>query len=504
MRVDPKSGNFTLAVLLAALTAVLLIVCFPKFNLIWFAPFALAPLLVALAWEGPRLRNFLTGWIAGLIYWGGSCYWIHFVLAVHGGMAGWAAWLGFAVFCIYKALPLGAFALLAGFLIRRRWAVLTIPALWVAIESTHGYFGFAWLDLGNAGITMSVLARLAPWTGVYGLSFAFGMMGTAVALLVLRRPRMELVPLLALPLIALAPPLPKAEPGAESAVLVQPDIPEEADWTAQWVAGMQSRLETLTLRELLAAPSAAPRLIVWPEMPMPLYYDQDPRFRAEVNELARRAGAWLILNVTPHDEHGAPRNSALLVSPQGEPVARYDKVNLVPFGEYVPGFFKALVEKVSNEAGDFAPGERQVLLPAGGHKIGAFICYESVFPDYVRRFAANGAEVLVNISNDGWYGKTAARDQHLSIVRMRAAENRRWILRATNDGITSTIDPAGRVYRNLPSYQPGAARTGYTWIGATTFYSRHGNWFVWVCVAIAIAGLLRVLSASARFPTRGV
>jgi apolipoprotein N-acyltransferase len=195
------------------------------------------------------------------------------------------------------------------------------------------------------------------------------------------------------------------------------------------------------------------------------------------------------VNVTPHTASGAPLNSALLISPEGRPVGRYDKMNLVPFGEFVPRPFKALVDKVSTEGGDFAPGERQVVLPAGEHRIGAFVCYESVFPDFVRRFADMGADLYVNISNDGWYGKTAARDQHLKIVRMRAAESRRWILRATNDGITSTIDPAGRVYRDLPPYTDAAVGTGYSYVKDVTFYSRHGDWFVWVCAGLAVVGL---------------
>jgi apolipoprotein N-acyltransferase len=494
--------RFGISLVLAGVSALLLILTFPKFDVAWLAPFALAPLLVAVAKEGPRPRNFLLGWIAGLIYWAGTCYWIHFVLAVHGGMAGWAAWLGFALFCGIKALHFAFFALLAGLLMPRRWAVVAVPALWVAIESTHGLFGFAWLDLGNAGVNMAVLARLAPFTGVYGLSFAFAMMGTAVALLALRRPRLDLVPLLAIPLVAFLPSLPAAERGAQTAVLVQPNISEEADWTPQWIAAMQSRLLALTLKQAFADPAERPALIVWPEMPMPLYYYQDPAFRQEVNALARQAHAWLILNATPHNPAGAPLNSALLVSPQGEPAARYDKVNLVPFGEFVPRPFKSLVEKVSTESSDFAPGPGPLLLPAGGHPIGAFICYESVFPDYVRRFPALGAELLVNISNDGWYGKSAARDQHLAIVRMRAAENRRWVLRATNDGLTTTIDPAGRVLRNLPPYVDGAARTRFSWSAGTTFYARHGNWFVWVCAGLTVFGYpWRITSTS---PSRTV
>ncbi|HVX67985.1 MAG TPA: apolipoprotein N-acyltransferase, partial [Bryobacteraceae bacterium] len=412
------------------------------------------------------------------------------VLAMHGGMAQWAAWLAFALFCVLKAIHLGVFALAAGWLVPRRWALLTVPALWVAIERTHSTFGFAWLTLGNAGVDMAAPARLAPFTGVYGISFIFAMMGCAVALLALRRSRLELVPLAALLLLALVPKLPEAQRGTETAVLVQPNLSESAQWTPQWVSQMRNRLASLSLRCALAPGAPAPSLIVWPEAPLPSYYDRDPEFREFVNGLARHTGANLILNVTPWTDAGSPLNSALLVSPQGQPLGRYDKMNLVPFGEFVPWPFRTIVDKMSSEGGDFAAGTRQVLLPAGTHRIGAFVCYESVFPDFVRRFAGQGAELYVNISNDGWYGRSAAREQHLKIVRMRAAESRRWILRATNDGITATIDPAGRLWRNLPPYTAAAARTNYSYVRETTFYSRHGDWFVWLAMALAVAGLI--------------
>jgi apolipoprotein N-acyltransferase len=477
-----------LNLLLASASALLLVLVFPHFGLAFAAPFALTPLVVAVAREQGRLRRFLLGWAVGVAYWAGVCYWIEYVLAMHGGMAPWAAWLGFALFCVLKALHLGVFALGAGWLIERRWALVTVPALWVAIERTHGELGFAWLTLGNAGVDMSMLSRLAPFTGVYGLSFAFAMMAVAVALVALRRPRVELAPLAVLLLLAALPKLPEPQRGTEAAVLVQPNISETAEWTPEWVARMRDRLETLSLRAALTPDAPPPALIVWPEAPLPSYYDRDPVFREEVNGLARRTGAHLIVNVTPYTAAGAPLNSALLISPTGQPLGRYDKMNLVPFGEFVPWPFRTLVDKMSSEGGDFARGTRQTLLEAGTHRIGAFVCYESVFPDFVRRFPAAGADLYVNISNDGWYGRTAARDQHLLIVRMRAAENRRWILRATNDGITATIDPAGRVWPNLAPYTAAAARTGFSYVRETTFYSRHGDWFVWLSVLLMLAG----------------
>jgi apolipoprotein N-acyltransferase len=186
---------------------------------------------------------------------------------------------------------------------------------------------------------------------------------------------------------------------------------------------------------------------------------------------------------------GAPLNSATLVSPEGFRVSRYDKVNLVPFGEFVPWPFGALTEKVSKEAGDFAAGRAIVISPVDDRKISVFICYESVFPNFVRRFAAQGAQALFTISNDGWFGKTAARRQHLEIVRMRAVENRRWILRAANDGITAAIDPAGRVRSALPLFVEATASVRFDYETGQTFYTRHGDWFAALCALLAAACL---------------
>jgi apolipoprotein N-acyltransferase len=474
--------------ILALASAGLLILTFPKFSLVWLAPIALAPLLVAVTREPRWLRRFLLGWCAGVVYWFGVCYWIEFVLAFHGGLGDAVGWAVFLLFCVAKAIHLGVFAVLAGYLMQRWWAAPTVAALWVAVECTHGPLGFAWLTLGNAGIDMAIPLRLAPFTGVYGLSFVFALMGTAVALVLLRRPRRELfwmAPILLLPLL---PAMPPAERGREAALLLQPNISETEEWTAEKVTRLKQRLVMLSLQGSLAE-RQPPSIIVWPEAPAPLYYAEDAELRGYINNLARTAHASVLAGIVAHTPGGAPLNSAALIGPEGTLVSRYDKVNLVPFGEFVPWPF-GFANKISTETGDFTAGTHVVVSPAGAHKIGTFICYESVFPGFVRRFAADGAEVLFNISNDGWFGKTAARGQHLSIVRMRAAENRRWILRATNDGITATIDSAGRLRGTLPSYEEAASYTGFSYESGLTVYSRWGDWFALVCAALAILGLV--------------
>lgn len=473
--------------LLALATGALLVLAFPPFDLAWLAAVGLAPLLVALDREPRPGRRFLLGYAAGALYWAATCYWIQFVLTAHGGIPAAAAWGALALFAMVKGLHLGAFALAAGAVLASRWAVLAAPALWVAVERTHGPLGFSWLALGNAGIEMQIPARAAPYAGVYGVSFVFAVMSTALALVILRRPRRQLAPAAALAALYLLPELPPAQNGEQTAVLVQPNVSQTAEWTESWIERQHERL--VFLSEHTARAGRPPWLIVWPEVPAPLYYEEDARLREKVNGLAQRTRAWILLNVVPHTPEGAPLNSVLLVSPEGRPAGRYDKMRLVPFGEYVPRPF-GFLRKIAGEAGDFAPGERLVVLQAGERRIGAFVCYEAAFPDLVRRFAQGGAELLVNISNDGWWGRTAARDQHLKIARMRALENGRWLLRATNDGITAAIDPAGRVRRRLPPFAQAGMGVTFSFARERTVFTRYGEWFVILCAALGAAVLV--------------
>ena len=476
---------------LALASAALLVLAFPRFNLAWLAPVALTPLLVALAREARPWRRFFLGWAAGIVYWFGVCYWIQFVLSRYGGLGDAAGWAVFSLFALAKGLHMAVFAVLAGILMRRWWAAPSVAALWVAVEVTHGPLGFAWLTLGNAGIDMGIPLRLAPFTGVYGISFVFALMAAALALAILRRPRRELLWLAPLLLLVLLPRMPEARRGAHTALLVQPDISETEEWTTDSLDRMIRHQVGLTLTSALSQTAQPPEIVVWPEVPAPFYYFEDERFRNYVDNLARLARAYLLIGIVAHAPSGAPLNSAELISPAGIPVSRYDKVNLVPFGEFVPWPFGYLATHISTETGDFEPGKHVVVSPVGdGRKIGAFICYESVFPNFVRKFAAGGAQVLFNISNDGWFGKTAARFQHLEIVRMRAAENRRWILRSTNDGITATIDSAGRLRGTLPLYTEATSYTGFDYVSTETLYTRFGDWFPLLCATIAIASLV--------------
>lgn len=468
--------------LFGPLTAVLLILVFPGFSVSALAPVALIPVLYAALRESRPRSRFLIGWVTGIIYWFGVCYWIQSTLEQHGGMGAFTSWALFILFCLVKAIQMGVFTWAARYVGRGWWAAPAIAALWTVLEWTHNYTGFAWLVLGNAAIDWPLLAKLAPFTGVWGISFALALVSATAV----KRQWAWLLPVAAIALLPAA----RVSPGTKNALAIQPNISDELAWSAESVTELRHHLAQLSAHS--ASASVAPDVVVWPEVPAPIY-DSD-QFLADV---ARADAAPLLAGVVSHTDQGAPLNSALLLSREGRFVSRYDKVNLVPFGEFVPWPFNAIARKVSTEAGEFAPGTRAIV--AGG--FGTFICYESVFPNYIRQFPLHGAAVLFNISNDSWFGKSAARHQHFAIARMRAIENRRWLVRVTNDGITASIDPAGKVHNQQPSYREISALLPYGEERSITPYTQWGDWFILLCVVIVLtAGLTGVLPRRSRYP----
>jgi apolipoprotein N-acyltransferase len=464
---------------LALLSAALLALSFPRYNLFWLAPVALAPLIIATARERRPGRRFLMGWSAGIVYWFTVCNWIQSTIQQHGGMSAAAAWFCFMLFCLAKALQMGAFAWLAGWTMRWRLAIPSTAALWVLIEYTHGYLGFEWLNLGNAAIDMGLPIRLASITGVWGISFLFAAIAADLSNFALRRPGIPFLGIGLIPLLWLLPGVPAVHAAPERATLVQPNIDETEIFTSQSFRNLVQRMDALSV----AAPS---KLLVWPESPAP-FYDNDPQFMAFLESIAKAGDQLFLVGLIGHGEDGVDRNSAALIDEHGRVVSRYDKVNLVPFGEFVPWPLGPIAFKISKEAGDLRAGTEQVVSSVDRHNVATFICYESVFPRFISRFVKDGAEVLINPSNDGWFAKTAARYQHLEIVRMRAAENRRWILRATNDGISAAIDDVGRVRQELPLYREASQVVGFAYEKQLTFYTRWGDWFVWFCGGLLAA-----------------
>ena len=243
------------------------------------------------------------------------------------------------------------------------------------------------------------------------------------------------------------------------------------------------------------AAEAGARLVVWPESAVPFLFDENPALSAQLRGAARRLGVYLFVGNDDRERLPEGRRihvGAKLLDPSGEITLRYHKIQLVPFGEYVPlqplftlgGRFAA---KLVQEVSDFTPGTEAVTGAVDGHRIGGFICYEAIFPSLVRRFAAGGAELLVNVTNDAWYGTTSAPYQHLAMAAFRAVENRRYMVRAANTGITAVVDPWGRVLEPTRLFDRTVLVREVPFVAETTFYTRHGDLFARACAAIALA-----------------
>jgi apolipoprotein N-acyltransferase len=278
---------------------------------------------------------------------------------------------------------------------------------------------------------------------------------------------------------------------------VQLNFPEVMSYPPDWFPAHAAELEEIE-RISLAPSFEKPDLLVWPEAPAPFSF-QDSQFAKIASTLALKFGhpflAGVIewkLPVDPADRapkgNLVPYNSAQLVDAQGQRVFVYDKVHLVPFGEYEPfPLIHQVVTSVSEEVGGFHKGNKYLVGPLpGGHTFGAFICYEAIYPGEVRRFAADGAQLFINISNDGWFGRSAAAEQHLHMARVRAVENRRWMVRATNNGYTASFDPYGRMIEPLPPDVRAAADLPYDFRTDRTIYARFGDWFAWLCVVVSV------------------
>jgi apolipoprotein N-acyltransferase len=518
----------------AGASGVLQVVIFPKPALYLLSWVALAPLIYAilkcreqdatlvLADNGEFLapatpwQGFLLGYVSGVLWYLGSCYWVYYVMHVYGGIGVATSVVLLLMYALYLALYHGLFGFLLALIAARRngfslRALVFTPFLWVAIELARTYItGFPWDLLGTTQIDNIPLARVATVTGVYGISFEIALVNTALAaafLVPYARRKVLLTAALAAAVALHSGKLyhPAALPAADGATLVQANVPllESGDWTLDYLVQTLDSLQALSVWPKYNKPGT-PGLIIWPESPAP-FFVTDLHLRHTLANVARATDSYIIAGSLGIEHAGEPGrqpdiyNSAAVVTTSGAWTARYDKIHLVPFGEYVP--FARLFRFASGltrQIGTFARGRQRVPLPVGEDKIGVFICYESIFPDEVRQFAKNGAELFVNISNDGWYGEGGAPWQHLNMARMRAVENNRWLLRDTNTGITAVIDPFGRVVAEAPRNQRTQLQAAYSREKTTTFYTRHGDWFPLLCAIITLLGLLlRVIAPEA-------
>jgi apolipoprotein N-acyltransferase len=484
----------------------LLFCCFPLLGWHFLAWIALIPLLLAIQ-NDPRPKvGFWMGYVTGFVFLATSCHWFTDVMELHGGLSPVLAWGVLALFAMLFAVFMGAFGAFVSWVAMRSesLALILAPFMWVVTElgRTYLFTGVPWNLLGYA-VQFDGLRRIAALTGVYGLSF---LAVATSAMLAWALPKLQFrlgarVAVAAWPAALLllncllAPPL--VVPGSRAAHLVQPNIPMEPAEIAKWAPwidpGPLNRLVDKSIASARAEGSTGAKpFIIWPENPAPFYFERDPIFRAAAERMARESGAYAVVGSVNFADAAQmqPKNSAVVLDPAGRALLAYDKLHLVPFGEYVPAWaFPDLVGKITHEAGNFVPGSSYHAAKTPEGSLSLFICYESIFPQLVRRLVPEGPAVLVNISNDAWFGDTAAGAQHLEMARLRAIENRRYLLRATNDGITCIIDPYGRVLERLPRHQSAILSGKFDFVVGSTIYTRYGDVFAWANAAVVLMAI---------------
>jgi apolipoprotein N-acyltransferase len=498
---------------LAVLSGGLLVLSFPKFGHGAVAFVSLAPLLLALPGttpgEGARL-GYLTGAVSAV----GVLYWTALVVVQYGGLSLPVGLVVMGLLCMAFAL----FPLLFG-LLMSSWlrafgpaALLLSPLVWVATEllRAHTFFEFPWCLLGYSQQGNLAVIQIAAWTAVYGVSAVVALASAllAYAAVVPAHRARALFSLVGLAIAlyafgAWALQRPLTETGTLRVGLVQGGIVQEDKWKPELALQNIDRHLELTRR---AAEQGA-RLVVWPESAVPFYYDHTPALAEELRDVTRRRQIHLLFGNDDREAAGEGPDrvfvGAKLLSPSGELALRYHKMQLVPFGEYVPlqpilTLGGRVAAKLVEQVADFTPGWDAVVGEVEEHRLGAFICYESIFPHLVRRFTGSGAELLVNLTNDAWYGRTSAPYQHLAMSTFRAVENRRYLVRAANTGITAVIDPWGRVVARTALFDRTVLVRDVALVSDETFYARHGDVFAWAALGAVVALTARALTGGSK------
>ncbi len=450
-------------VLLCIIGGILMALSFPKAGIFVLAWICLIPLFSAIRDKGPAAAS-LLGLAFGLTAYIGILYWTVFPVSVYGGISVVLAVVFMLLLVSYISIYLALFAAFVAWT-RERFKLsvfISAPVSFVCLEYLRSLLitGFPWGFIGHSQLPWLTLMQVLDITGAYGVSFVIVAVNAALFLIIERLVgRSERFPLketavssvLVILLVIYGIFAIKREQAIMRAgtpvpvALIQPNIRQDIKWDPTFQEQTMEIYENMTL----ASKSYKPRIIVWPETATPFFFQNHPVFRPRVEELVRRADAPLLFGTPAYEDEGGTiryYNRAYLLSETGRIVGRYDKIHLVPFVEYVPLrslFF--FVDKLANgAAGDFSMGTVTDPIPTAIGPVGTLICYEAIFPESARLFARNGAALLINITNDAWFGTTSAPYQHFSMARMRSIETRLFLVRAANTGISAVIDPTGK------------------------------------------------------------
>jgi len=495
---------------LAILSGLLLTGSFPKVNFSWLAWFAFVPLLISLR-DLSFKKSFFLGFLAGLTHYITLVYWLIHTMRTYGHLPWYLCVVVLILFCAYLALYFAVFSAAASRLISKPSALfLMIPVFWVGLEYIRSFFlsGFPWELIGYSQFNTLHILQISDIFGVYGVSFLVVLSNATIFICFLYLTQLNWqgaritknLALFSISVFAFIFIIAwsygtlriksidrlVAKSVSKRVAVVQGNIKQSEKW--------DKAFQVATIKKYIALSHPAKKqkadLVVWPETAAPFYFLKDPRLSEMIIKGIADIPADFIIG-SPCYERRNKRieyyNSAYLISSAGSVYGRYDKAHLVPFGEYIPlKRWLPFLGKIVEHVGDFRPGKKGNTLQWNNHKLGFLICYEIIFPDLSRAMAKNQAALLVNITNDAWYGRTSAPYQHFSIAVFRAVENRRALVRSANTGISGFIDPVGRVVDSTDLFQDAVRTHTVPLINETFFYTRFGDVFAIFCLVTAI------------------
>ena len=499
---------------LAILSGGLIVLAFPRFNLSILAWFGLIPLFLAIRNTSPR-SSFCLGWICGLVYFGGTLYWLIRAMTLYGHVSIWQSALIALALTAYLSLYIGTFAALWNWLQLRIFLpdLLIAPLVWTSLEflRAHLLTGFPWSTLGYSQYLHIHLIQFADIAGVYGVSFLIVFVNAGLTTLlqhlmtekkgrkkIWAYPTAHILLACGVMLILIEGygiyKLHDKQTEANETIclgLIQGNIPQEEKWDKDLQDKIYGIYQSLTLQ----AAQQKPKLIIWPESSTPFINEQKGEYLADISPLAQAAQVPMIVGSPRLEQKGNQillKNSAFFLSKKGKILDYYDKIHLVPFGEYLPlRKILALLGSVVNEVGEFSPGYNYTNFKLDTWHFGLVICYEIIFPSLFRKFIRSKTDFMINITNDAWYGRSSAPYQHFSMAVFRAIENGVPIVRVANTGISGIIDPMGRILLETPLFYRTALVKQVKLERINTFYTKYGNLFATSC--LALLGLLLII-----------
>ncbi len=491
-----------MAPLLALLTGLFLFLSFPDPGMWFLAWFALVPLFFAVHRVSIR-QAALLGLLSGMALHVLLLYWILIVLGTYGYLPWWLSVPALLLLSLYLSLFPALFCVVVHWGIKGspHLGLLSAPFLWVGLDYIKGHLftGFPWSNLAYSQYKMPLLLQAADITGHYGITFAIVLANCILFTIIscyrekTRLPLRHLIPALLI-LVAFmgynlfclhALPEKIALADKTKIGLIQGNIRQDLKWAPEL---QRQTVETYINLSRQALAKGDVNLLIWPETALPFYPLENPLFSSLIDETNKKQRVWLLTGA-PHREQRAPGfpidyyNSAFMISPNGQITDRYDKMHLVPFGEYVPlrdflPFLTPLVETI----GDFTVGKNSHPLSCGKAEIGVLICFEGIFPELARQNCLAGGNLLAAITNDAWFGRSSAPQQHLSMVVLRAVETRRSVARAANTGISAFIDPLGRILATTSLFTTGYITAEVPLMTEATVYVRYGDLFAKFCL----------------------